>query len=274
MKAPLSWIKDFVDITLPLEELAHRLTMAGLEVEEIRYVGLPLPKTVEQARAGKGSQRLVTKITGIEWDPETIVVGAIHEVMPHPNADRLVLCRLEDGKQEHIILTGASNLFQYKGKGPLEKPLKVAYAREGAKIFDGHQPGQMLVTLKPAKIRGVESYSMACSEKELGISDDHEGIILLDDDAPIGSPLVDYMGDAVLDIAITPNTARDANILGIAREIAALTNQKLRMPSFEPQMEGKSIQGRVSVDIHQPEVNPRFVLGLIEDIRIAPSPYQ
>lgn len=274
MKAPLSWIKDFVDITLPLEELAHRLTMAGLEVEEIRYVGLPLPKTGEQARAGKGSQSLVTKITGIEWDPETIVVGAIHEVMPHPNADRLVLCRLEDGKQEHIILTGASNLFQYKGKGPLEKPLKVAYAREGAKIFDGHQPGQMLVTLKRAKIRGVESYSMACSEKELGISDDHEGIILLDDDAPIGSPLVDYMGDAVLDIAITPNIARDANILGIAREIAALTNQKLRMPSFEPQMEGKSIQGRVSVDIHQPEVNPRFVLGLIEDIRIAPSPYQ
>ena len=71
---------------------------------------------------------------------------------------------------------------------------------------------------------------MICSEKELGISDEHEGIILLDDDAPVGMPLVDYMGDAVLDIAITPNIARDANILGVAREIAALTGKPLQPP--------------------------------------------
>ena len=271
MKAPISWLKDFVDITLPIEELAHKLTMAGLEVEEICFVGLPMPK--DQGEAGSQTRRQETKISGIEWDPEKIVVAAIHEVMPHPNADRLVLCRLDDGQQEQIVLTGAPNLFQYKGTGPLAKPIKVAYAKEGAQIYDGHQPGQVLVTLKRAKIRGVDSYSMACSEKELGISDDHEGIILLDDEAPVGIPLVEYMGDAVLDIAITPNIARDANILGVAREIAALTNQKLHMPSPEGKMEGPAIQGRVSVDIRDPNLNPRFVLGLVENVKIGPSPY-
>ncbi len=272
MKVPLSWLKEFVDIHLPLEDLAHRLTMAGLEVEEIRYVGLPLPK--EQLEGSSGRHlRPETKITGIAWDAEKIVVGAVLEVMPHPNADRLVLCRLDDGVQVHTVLTGAPNLFPFKGKGPLEKPLKVAYAREGAQIYDGHQPGQVLMTLKRAKIRGVESYSMACSEKELGISDDHEGIILLDDDAPVGMPLVDYMGDAVLDIAITPNIARNANVLGVAREIAALTEQPLKAPSYIVQMEGPPIEGMVSIEIRQPELNPRFVLGLIAGVEIKPSPY-
>ncbi len=98
------------------------------------------------------------------------------------------------------MLTGAPNLFHYKGQGPLPRPIKVAYAREGARLYDGHQPGQVLTTLKRAKIRGVESFSMVCSEKELGISEEHEGVIILDDDAPTGMPLVDYMGDAVFEI--------------------------------------------------------------------------
>lgn len=273
MKAPLSWLKDFVDITLPLEELARLLTLAGLEVEEIRTVGLPLPQESVEGPGGR-FQRREFKTSGLEWDREKIVVGAIHEVMPHPNADRLVLCRLDDGQQEHIILTGAANLFPFKGQGALEQPIKVAYAKEGAQIYDGHQPGQVLTALKRAKIRGVDSYSMACSEKELGISDEHEGVILLDSDAPVGMPLVDYMGDAVFDITLTPNLARDANILGIAREIAAITGQSLRQPDMSVIMEGPSIQGRASIEIQEPELNPRFVLGLIENIEIRPSPYE
>ena len=79
----------------------------------------------------------------------------------------------------------------------------------------------MLTTLKRAKIRGIESFSMVCSEKELGISDEHEGVIILDEDAPAGMPLVDYMGDAVFDISITPNQTRNACVLGVAREISA-----------------------------------------------------
>jgi phenylalanyl-tRNA synthetase beta chain len=263
MKVPLSWVKDFVDLPNSLIDLARRLTLAGLEVEEIHLVGWSVPE----------SQRQEFKISGISWDPDKIVVGAIWEVMPHPNADRLVLCRLDDGVQEQVVLTGAPNLFPYKGKGQLEKPLKVAYAREGARLYDGHQPGQVLMTLKRAKIRGVESYSMACSEKELGISDEHEGIIILDDDAPVGVPLADYMGDVVFEIAITPNIARDANILGVAREIAALTGVPLRPPGYELLQSGLPIQGLVSIEIKNPELNPRFVLGLVRNIQIGPSPY-
>lgn len=273
MRVPLSWIKDYVDIEISIEELARQLTMAGLEVEEIIFVGLPIPTGRIEIHSS-GGQRQETKITGIEWDPDKIVVGAILEVMPHPNADRLVLCRLDDGQKEHIALTGAPNLFPYKGMGPLDTTIKVAYAREGARIFDGHQPGQVLTTLKRAKIRGVESYSMACSEKELGISDDHEGVIILDKDAPVGMPLVNYMGDAVLEIAITPNIARDTNILGVAREIAAITGKELRLPDLDSPMEGPPIEGRVTLEIKNPQLNPRFVLGLIEDIEILPSPYE
>ena len=272
MKVPLSWLKDFIDINIPIEDLARRLTMAGLEVEEIRFVGLPLPGSA----AGEvgGSQRQETKIAGIEWDPEKIVVGAIQEVLPHPHADRLVLCRLSDGQQEHIVLTGAPNLFPYKGQGPLPSPIKVAYAKEGSRLYDGHQPGQVLVMLNRAKIRGVDSYSMACSEKELGISDEHEGVIILDEEAPVGMPLADYMGDAVLDIALTPNIARDASILGVAREISALTGQPLRFPDLDITMTGGPIDGRVDIHIEDPPLNPRFVLGLIEDVEIKPSPYE
>jgi phenylalanyl-tRNA synthetase beta chain len=141
MKVPLSWLKEFVDIDLSLEDLAHLLTMAGLEVEEIRYVGLPMPDGKVEGRSG-GTPRQETKISGLSWDPEKIVVGGYPEVMPHPNADRLVLCRLEDGLQEHIVLTGAPNLFPYKGQGPLAQPLKVAYAREGAGSTTGTSPAR------------------------------------------------------------------------------------------------------------------------------------
>ncbi|HEY70386.1 MAG TPA: phenylalanine--tRNA ligase subunit beta [Anaerolineae bacterium] len=272
MRVPFSWLQDFVKIDISIEEIARRLTMAGLEVEEVQYVGLPLPSGKTEGRAG-GHSGPETKTTGLAWEPDKIVVGSILEVMSHPNADRLVLCRLDDGEQEHTLVTGAPNLFPFKDKGALSHPLKVAYAREGARIFDGHSTGQELTTLKRAEIRGVESYSMACSEKELGISDDHEGVILLDEDAPTGTPLVDYMGDAVFDIAVKPNTARVASILGVARELAALTGAKLKEPSYNVTSKGSPIETLVEIEIQEPELNPRFVLGYIEGIATGPSPY-
>ena len=224
MKLPLSWLQDFVDIGgLSVEEIASKLTLAGLEVEEIHYVGWQMPDDLD---------RHEFKTSGISWDKHKLVVAEIREVMSHPNADRLVLCDLFDGEVEQTVLTGAPNLFEYKGIGKLPKPIKAAYAKEGAQIYDGHQPGQVLVTLKRAKIRGVDSYSMVCSEKELGISEEHEGIIVLDDDAPTGTPLADYMGDAVLDIKINPNMARNSSVLGVARELAALTNRPLKKPEM------------------------------------------
>src|SRR3990172_449807 len=185
MRVPLSWLKDFVKINITPEKLARKLTFAGLEVEEIEYVGLPLPAPGVLSEAEGAKQEF--KTSGIEWDQNKLVVAQILEVMPHPNADRLTLLRLDWGsRKEETVLTGAPNLFQYKGLGPLPKPIKAAYAKEGATLYDGHKPGRELMTLKRAKIRGVDSYSMVCSEKELGISDEHEGIIFLDDDAPVG----------------------------------------------------------------------------------------
>jgi phenylalanyl-tRNA synthetase beta chain len=271
MRIPLSWLKDFVDIDISIEDLARILTLAGMEVEEIQYAGLPMP--AHPVKDLHGQQRQEFKTTGLAWERDKLVVGQINEVMPHPDADRLVLCRLEDGQQEHVVLTGAPNLFEYKGKGPLARPLKVAYAREGSYLYDGHAADQVLMTLKRTRIRGIESYSMACSEKELGISDEHEGIIILDDEAPLGMPLADYMGDAVLDVAILPNMARNANILGIAREVAALTGKKLKQPDFALNTAGEAVAGKVDIQIDEPELNPRFVLGLIHDVDIGPSPY-
>jgi phenylalanyl-tRNA synthetase beta chain len=274
MKLPLSWLKDFVDITIPIPDLASRLTMAGLEVEQIIYIGMPLPS----GRVGDNSDssgRININNIGLAWEPDKIVTASVSEVMPHPNADRLVLCKLYDGEREHVVLTGAPNLYPYKGLGLLPKPLKVAYARQGARIYDGHQPGQVPTTLKPAKIRGIESYSMICSEKELGISDDHEGVIILDSDAPVGIPLADYMGDAVFDIKILPNIARAANVLGIAREVAALTGVSLHLPTdfYTFQTQGPPVAGKAAIEITNPELNPRFVLGLIQNVTIQPSPY-
>lgn len=264
MKVVLSWLKDFVDIDMTPEEVARTLTMIGLEVEEIRLVGLP-------ADQNNGQE---FKVTGLSWEPDKIVVAQIDEVMPHPNADRLVLCRLQDGGQEEqIVLTGAPNLFEYKGKGPLEKPLKVAYAKEGAQIYDGHQPGQVLTTLKRAKIRGIESYSMVCSEKELGISEEHEGIILLDENAPTGAPLVEYMGDVVFEVDILPNMIRNASMLGVARELAAVTGKQLRRPDAAYEAKGQPIEGMAAIQIEAPELNPRFVLGLITGVEPKESPY-
>jgi phenylalanyl-tRNA synthetase beta chain len=274
MKTPISWLKDFVDITMPLPELASRLTMAGLEVEGIVFIGLPLPQA-NQFDYQSGNENSNFNISGLSWGPDKIVVASVSEVMPHPNADRLVLCKLYDGEREHIVLTGAPNLYPFKGLGQLPTPLKVAYARQGAQIYDGHQPGQVLTTLKPAKIRGIESYSMICSEKELGISEDHEGVIILDEDAPVGIPLVDYIGDAVFDIKILPNIARAASILGVAREVSALTGQPLHIPEdfYLIQAEGPSIIDKASIQITNPQLNPRFLLGLIQNITIKPSPY-
>jgi len=273
MKLPISWLRDYIDLNgLSVEEIARKLTLAGLEVDEIKYAGLPMSNGA--ASGMHSSERHEFKTSGMSWDRDKIVVAEIREVMPHPNADRLTLLDLYDGQQSQVVLTGAPNIFHLKGTGKLSRPLKVAYAKEGSTIYDGHADGLVLTTLKRAKIRGVESYSMVASEKELGISEEHAGIIILDDDAPVGMPLVDYMGDAVLDISIVPNMARNANVIGVARELSALTGRELKKPNLKYKTEGQPVEELVSIEISEPELNPRFVIGLIRDVEIKPSPYQ
>ena len=264
MRVPLSWLKDYIDLDGSLEDIAHLLTMVGLEVEGVEVIGLPMPEVGEKQEFS---------FSGLSWPADKFVVAQVDEVMPHPNADRLVLCRLNDGAQELVVLTGAPNLFPYKGQGQLIPPLKVAYAREGARLYDGHQPGQVLTTLKRARIRGIDSFSMVCSEKELGISEEHEGVILLDSDAPTGVPLVDYMGDAVFEISILPNMIRCSCMVGVARELSAVTGNPLRVPERTIPSSGALIKGAVQLEITDPELNPRFVLGLVRGARPQPSPY-
>jgi len=263
MELVLSWLKEYVEVDLPLPELAYALTTLGLEIEDIRLIGLPKPQGDTKGFS----------FNGLEWAKDKFVVAQVEEVMPHPNADRLVLCRLNDGKQELTVLTGAPNLYDYKGKGPLEKPIKVAYAREGSQLYDGHQTGFVLTTLKRMKIRGVESFSMICSEKELGISEEHEGVMILDEDAPTGVPLADYLGDAVFSISIPANMTRCASMIGLAREVAAYLDHPLRMPDLTlPAGVGKT-SDQVKIEIRNPDLNPRFAVGLIRDVDPKPSPY-
>ena len=141
-------------------------------------------------------------------------------------------------------------------------------------LYDGYASELKVKKLKRSKIRGVESYAMACSEKELGISDEHEGIILLDSDvAAAGTPLADVLGDIVLDIAITPNMARIASIHGVAREVAALTGAELRNPSEDVEATGPPVADKIKIDIRESELNPRFTATLIEGLTVKPSPY-
>ncbi len=271
MKLPISWLKDFIDLDgLSVEDIARKLTLAGMEVDEILYVGLEMP-------IYKEGEKHEFKTSGIAWNRDTLVVAEIREVKPHPNADKLTLLNLFDGLQEQVALTGAPNIFHLKGAGKLPKPIKVAYAKEGAVIYDGHADGLVLTTLKRAKIRGVDSYSMVCSEKELGITDESDGIIIFDDDAPVGMPLVEYMGDAVLDISILPNMARNANVIGVARELSALLGREPRQQALRAErstLNAQPVTDLVEVEITDPNLNPRFVAGLIRDVEIKPSPYQ
>jgi phenylalanyl-tRNA synthetase beta chain len=253
MRIPLSWLKEFVDITLPVEELAERLTRAGLECEGIERIG------VEGA--------------DLPWDPEKIVIGRILEVRQHPNADRLVLADVDYGADApHTVVTGAPNLFPYKDKGRLSQPLKGVFAREGAELYDGHAEGWVKTRLKGRPVRGIMSDAMLCSEKELGLSEDHEGILILPDDAPVGMPLRDYLGDVVLKFDVLPNMARCLSIVGVAREVAALTGVPLRMPEMHVVEDGPPIEGRVRVTIEEPDLCPRFTATLIEGVTIGPSP--
>ncbi|MFC2011766.1 phenylalanine--tRNA ligase subunit beta [Chloroflexota bacterium] len=234
MKVSLSWLKEYVDITLPIEEIADKLTMAGFEVGSIEIIG--------------GS-----------WD--NIVVGQITAVNPHPNADRLTLPTVDLGTEQSTVVCGAPNLRVGD---------KIAFAKVGAKLVDGHTG--KVETLKSAKIRGIASSGMVCSEKELGISDRHEGIMVLPEDAPVSTPLADYLGDVVLDIDITPNRPDCLSVIGIAREIAALTGQKVHIPEVSYKEGTFPIEDNISIEISAPDLCPRYSASLVTGVTIAESP--
>jgi phenylalanyl-tRNA synthetase beta chain len=234
MKVSLKWLNDYVDIKLAPKELAEGLTMAGLEVRSIDTVG--------------GT-----------WD--NVVIGEVIALNPHPNADRLKLATVDVGTEQVTTVCGAPNINLGQ---------KVTFAHVGARLIDPHI-GQAVV-LRPAKIRGVVSEGMVCSEKELGISENQEGILVLPPEAPIGTSLTAYLGDVILDLDITPNRPDCLSVIGIAREIAALTGEALRVPEVHYEETEKSIGSFASVDIVDSDLCPRYCASLVTGIRIAPSP--
>jgi phenylalanyl-tRNA synthetase beta chain len=234
MKVPLNWLKDYVDVTLPPAKLAEKLTLAGFEVAEI-----------------------ITK--GGSWD--NIIIGQITAVNPHPNADRLRLTTVNLGTEQETVVCGAPNL----NIGD-----KIAFARLGARLINPYngQPEE----LKPAKIRGIVSRGMVCSEKELGISDSHEGIMVLAAEAKVGTPLAGYLGDTVLDIDITANRPDCLSVVGIAREVAALSDQKMHIPEISYKETDNQIDKQISVEIADADLCPRYCASLITGVKITDSP--
>src|SRR5260221_8148908 len=234
MKVSLRWLRDYVDIGLSVPELAERLTLAGLEVIGYRFLGVPIADGIHV----KAEER------GPVWLRDKVVVAEVVTVEKHPNADKLKLVTVNyGGAAPKVVVTGAPNI------NVGDAGQKVILGLAGARYFDGHVQPKQIKELKAGNLRGIASDAMVMSEFELGISEEHEGIILLEPEAPVGTPLADFMGDVVLEIDVLPNMARALSILGVAREVAALTGQKLRLPSTDVRAEGPTIEGLVRVVI-------------------------
>lgn len=251
MKVPLSWLRDYADWSFSVPQLAERLTLAGLEVASIRVIGLPVPEGLA----------VKSQDAGPVWDPGKIVIGKVLSVERHPNADRLTLATVDYGEpQPKTVVTGAPNI-KVGDQGQ-----KVIVALSGSVLFDGHAETKALKELKPSKIRGVPSDAMVCSAYELGISDEHEGIILLEDEAPVGMPLAEFMGDVVVEIDVLPNMARCLSMIGVAREVAALSGTQLRLPARQLAEKGPAIAGKVAVAIEDAQLSARYAALLIEHV--------
>ena len=217
MKVPVSWLKEYVDIEISLDELADRLTMAGNEVESIDRTG---------------------------WI-DNVVVGRVQSVRPHPHADRLRLVTVDHGDGEADVVCGAPNVAEGQ---------KIAYASIGAVLFDAYadEPSKTR-KLKRSKIRGVVSNGMVCSVRELGIGDDHEGILVLDEGARVGTPIGELIGESILDIELTPNRPDCLGIIGVARDVAAITGNPLREPDTTYESTGPDVNSLASVEIADPD---------------------
>lgn len=221
-----SWLRTLVNPSLDSDTLCHRLTMAGLEVEE----------SVPAAPAFSG-----------------VVVAEITAIEPHPDADRLRVCQVNTGTETVQIVCGAPNARQ---------GLKAPLAQLGAVL-----PGDFKIS--KAKMRGVESFGMLCSAKELGITDDTDGLLELPSDAPVGTDIRHYLDldDQIIEIKMTPNRADCLSMLGVAREVSALTGDAMTLPSFEPV--DVAIDDRLTVDVQAPDLCGRFAGRVVRGINAA-----
>ncbi len=248
MKVTLNWLKQYVDFNWSPEELTERLTMLGLEVE--------------------GVQKLGGEFNGI-------VVAQVITRDKHPNADKLSVCRVNDGTGERQIVCGAQN-FQAGDKVPLILPGATLPMKPGDK-----EP----FTIKVGKIRSVESHGMMCSPTELGLPDQVDGLLILRADAKVGQPFAEYLGlagsDVIYDLEVTPNRPDLNSVIGIAREIAAVTGNPLKVPELTVASgpvaavgatAGTGVDSFVAVRVDEPDLCPRYTARVVTGVKVGPSP--
>ncbi len=236
MKIPYGWVREFVDLDLPPADAADRLVNAGIEVASVTPLAPP-------------------ELSGV-------VVGeieAIERELGESHGHRLLLCRVSTGRDRYAVVSGAPNTAV---------GLRAAFAPPGAVLPGGRRIG-------PATIRGVESQGMLCSERELGVGDEHEaGVLALDADAPPGVDLVKYLGldDTVLEVEVTPNRPDCLSVVGIARELAALTGRPLRVPPAVLKESEEPVSALARARIEAPELCARFTARVLTGVTGAPSP--
>ncbi len=221
MQFPESWLREFCNPPLSTEALAETLTMAGLEVEELKPVAPPFSK---------------------------IVVGEIREAVQHPDADRLRVCQVDVGQGALLnIVCGAPNA---------RVGIKVPCALVGAELPPGDDGKPFLIRV--GKLRGVESQGMLCSARELKLSDDHGGLLELATDAKVGQDIREHLNldDTLFTLKLTPNLAHCLSVYGVAREVAALTGAPLKAPAFPPA--AVSVADKLPVTISAPDLCGRF----------------
>jgi len=232
MKFTYNWLKQYVDVDWSPAELADKLTFAGIEVEDIATVG-----------GGVLQQVVVCQVLSSD---------------KHPNADKLSVCRVNDGHGERQIVCGAKN-YKVGDKVPLALP--------GVTMANG-------MTIKEAKLRGVESQGMMCSAEELGLPKGEDGLLILPADVAVGITLSEARGgtDTVFDIEVTPNRPDWLSVIGIAREISALTGNPVKRPDVVVHESGDDVAKFTSVTIEAPDLCPRYTARVIRGVKIGPSP--
>lgn len=232
MRISLNWLKEFIHIDVSLERLTEIMTMLGMEHEETRHVG-----------------------AGIKG----VVVGRILSIKPHPDADRLVVCKTDVGEAEPLqIVCGATNMREGD---------KVPTATVGAALPGGFEIGRR-------KMRGLESFGMMCSPKELGLGNEHEGLMILDPGLPIGADIKPILGldDAIIEIEVTPNRGDWASMVGVARELAAYLQTEITLPEATVEETENGADEVSSVTIDAPGLCHRYLGRILTGIKVGPSP--
>ncbi len=234
MLVSVNWLKEFVDVDLSVEEVADLLTMGGIEVEGITHVGRDL---------------------------QGIVTAKIEDIAPHPSSEKLSLAGISLGKNKARVVCGAPNI---------QVGQIVPYAPPGAVLPSGER-------MEEKEIRGVLSPGMLCSEKELDLGDDASGILVLEAETPVGLPLpqsLPFIEDSILTTSVTPNRGDCLSILGTAREVAALSDKKWRVPEVDLRAEPAEIKSKITIEVPDVDLCPRYVATMVEGVRIGPSPFK